>query len=67
MEVMKNEDLYECFFCVKIYYKFGWFKKYLEKKYCWKFCSVENMDVDLNFVYCFFLMFLLLRDICNVY
>lgn len=67
MEAMKNEDLYECPLCAKTYYKSGWFKKHLEKKHCWKFCSVENMDADSNPVHCFLLMSLLLRDTCNAY
>lgn len=64
MEDMKNEDLYECPLCVKTYYKSGCFKKHLEKKNCWKFCSV-----GCRFKSCSLLSFnvLLLRDACNAY
>lgn len=48
MEAMKNEDLFECPLCGT-----AWFKKHLEKKHRWKFCSVENADTDSNPVHCF--------------
>lgn len=59
MEAMKNEDLNECPLCDKTYYKSGLFKKHIEKKHCWKFCSFENMDADSNTVHFFLLMSLL--------
>ena len=65
MDAMKNNNLFECALCGKTYTKSGWFKKHLEKKHRWKFCSVQNTDADLNPVQSFLLISLLLRDTCN--
>ena len=67
MDAMKNNNLFECALCGKTYTKSGWFKKHLEMIHRWKFCSVQNMDADLNPVQSFLLMSLLLRDTCNAY
>lgn len=67
IEAMKNEDMFECPLCGKTYIKSAWFKKHLEKKHGWKFCSVGSTDADSNPIHCFLFMSLLLRDTCNAY